>query len=103
MIRGPPRATRTDTLFPYTTLFRSALCCLPSVTAGAKLRPVYSGEVAYARLDAPAAEALFYGLLKTASNKAPARRSPSRRRRPLARVSSICCGSVLMLVGDFTR
>src|SRR3546814_5601348 len=28
MIRRPPRSTRTDTLFPYTTLFRS-----PSVTA----------------------------------------------------------------------
>src|SRR3546814_16934205 len=26
MIRRPPRATRTDTLFPYTTLFRSAGC-----------------------------------------------------------------------------
>src|SRR3546814_6932695 len=25
MIRRPPRATRTDTLFPYTTLFRSAV------------------------------------------------------------------------------
>src|SRR3546814_9020119 len=25
MIRRPPRSTRTDTLFPYTTLFRS--CC----------------------------------------------------------------------------
>src|SRR3546814_21107280 len=25
MIRRPPRATRTDTLFPYTTLFRSGL------------------------------------------------------------------------------
>src|SRR3546814_5875771 len=25
MIRPPPRSTRTDTLFPYTTLFRSAL------------------------------------------------------------------------------
>src|SRR3546814_1755847 len=25
MIRQPPRSTRTDTLFPYTTLFRSAL------------------------------------------------------------------------------
>src|SRR3546814_4164523 len=25
MIRRPPRYTRTDTLFPYTTLFRSAL------------------------------------------------------------------------------
>src|SRR3546814_5059876 len=31
MIRRPPRSTRTDTLFPYTTLFRS-----PS----AKWRPV---------------------------------------------------------------
>src|SRR3546814_4585179 len=26
MIRRPPRATRTDTLFPYTTLFRSGRC-----------------------------------------------------------------------------
>src|SRR3546814_4596527 len=29
MIRRPPRSTRTDTLFPYTTLFRSN-DCLPS-------------------------------------------------------------------------
>src|SRR3546814_10175601 len=28
MIRRPPRSTRTDTLFPYTTLFRSALAVL---------------------------------------------------------------------------
>src|SRR3546814_7959824 len=27
MIRRPPRSTRTDTLFPYTTLFRSATQC----------------------------------------------------------------------------
>src|SRR3546814_15957044 len=26
MIRRPPRSTRTDTLFPYTTLFRSWVC-----------------------------------------------------------------------------
>src|SRR3546814_1883864 len=25
MLRRPPRSTRTDTLFPYTTLFRSAV------------------------------------------------------------------------------
>src|SRR3546814_11494457 len=25
MVRRPPRSTRTDTLFPYTTLFRAAL------------------------------------------------------------------------------
>src|SRR3546814_2974450 len=27
MIRRPPRSTRTDTLFPYTTLFRSRTSC----------------------------------------------------------------------------
>src|SRR3546814_15738110 len=27
MIRRPPRSTRTDTLFPYTTLFRSPRLC----------------------------------------------------------------------------
>src|SRR3546814_6871252 len=27
MIRRPPRSTRTDTLFPYTTLFRSESRC----------------------------------------------------------------------------
>src|SRR3546814_1791586 len=32
MIRRPPRSTRTDTLFPYTTLFRSPLPS-PSVCA----------------------------------------------------------------------
>src|SRR3546814_14629562 len=30
MIRRPPRSTRTDTLFPYTTLFRSARAQLRS-------------------------------------------------------------------------
>src|SRR3546814_3521572 len=29
MIRRPPRSTRTDTLFPYTTLFRSRFHALP--------------------------------------------------------------------------
>src|SRR3546814_7061606 len=29
MIRRPPRSTRTDTLFPYTTLFRSKLAANP--------------------------------------------------------------------------
>src|SRR3546814_7702947 len=27
MVRRPPRSTRTDTLFPYTTLFRSPAPC----------------------------------------------------------------------------
>src|SRR3546814_12633005 len=42
MIRRPPRSTRTDTLFPYTTLFRSvedgrALQCLLRLVARARL------------------------------------------------------------------
>src|SRR3546814_19658080 len=34
MIRRPPRSTRTDTLFPYTTLFRSWVDFQNDVTAG---------------------------------------------------------------------
>src|SRR3546814_5564841 len=35
MIRRPPRSTRTDTLFPYTTLFRSeTYLCTPRGTPG---------------------------------------------------------------------
>src|SRR3546814_17674941 len=33
MIRRPPRSTRTDTLFPYTTLFRSRKRCSRSATS----------------------------------------------------------------------
>src|SRR3546814_15592026 len=33
MIRRPPRSTRTDTLFPYTTLFRSLLCATSTARA----------------------------------------------------------------------
>src|SRR3546814_4835169 len=42
MIRRPPRSTRTDTLFPYTTLFRSpCLRCVPrsSPTTSPATRP----------------------------------------------------------------
>src|SRR3546814_669168 len=33
MIRRPPRSTRTDTLFPYTTLFRAARAILRTLSA----------------------------------------------------------------------
>src|SRR3546814_3112537 len=39
MIRRPPRSTRTDTLLPYTTLFRS------DVDALARFRPPHGGVV----------------------------------------------------------
>src|SRR3546814_14286326 len=36
MIRRPPRSTRTDTLFPYTTLFRSKTWVTPSSRTGCR-------------------------------------------------------------------
>src|SRR3546814_7058673 len=33
MIRRPPRSTRTDTLFPYTTLFRSRVAPMQTLNA----------------------------------------------------------------------
>src|SRR3546814_9790462 len=39
MIRRPPRSTRTDTLFPYTTLFRS-----PGTTSSLIAAPVVPSE-----------------------------------------------------------
>src|SRR3546814_17971977 len=37
MIRRPPRSTRTDTLFPYTTLFRSIVSRAAIGAAGTKV------------------------------------------------------------------
>src|SRR3546814_11114108 len=56
MIRRPPRSTRTDTLFPYTTLFRSS--CAPcdrqrgGETAGAAHRDIDPEHAAAERLHA---------------------------------------------------
>src|SRR3546814_16072229 len=40
MIRRPPRSTRTDTLFPYTTLFRSDEARVRGAAGGAEFRAV---------------------------------------------------------------
>src|SRR3546814_17250877 len=54
MIRRPPRSTRTDTLFPYSTLFRAGceLVEQPVATAGALARLVRRFPVAL-MADAP--------------------------------------------------
>src|SRR3546814_7133932 len=58
LMRQPPRSTRTDTLFPYTTLFRSQLqFCLRSAQMVAnhgslrKRRPCLPCHLAHRRLD----------------------------------------------------
>src|SRR3546814_7385952 len=59
MIRRPPRSTRTDTLFPYTTLFRSALLVtLRSSNKNSKSRVDKAGrELVLAGDDQTSAEA----------------------------------------------
>src|SRR3546814_3145921 len=42
MIRRPPRSTRTDTLFPYTTLFRAEYRIVPvDIGKGAQFEPAF--------------------------------------------------------------
>src|SRR3546814_3136942 len=41
MIRRPPRSTRTDTLFPYTTLFRSDMLTPRFIAKAAALADVF--------------------------------------------------------------
>src|SRR3546814_5667159 len=55
MIRRPPRATRTDTLFPYTTLFRSP----PGSLAPADIPKAFRGSGAES-LSIDASDLLHY-------------------------------------------
>src|SRR3546814_8383461 len=59
MIRRPPRSTRTDTLFPYTTLFRSGGDGVDRQIGAARQRPfaLAAGALADAEGDRGLAEA----------------------------------------------
>src|SRR3546814_7044701 len=52
MIRRPPRSTRTDTLFPYTTLFRSAGRQAPATRLRARRDSVETITVGLCRVPA---------------------------------------------------
>src|SRR3546814_1982647 len=58
MIRRPPRSTRTDTLFPYTTLFRSGL--IPKGTPP-QPSPAFAGEGAKLAAEAAPTKATSKG------------------------------------------
>src|SRR3546814_19376470 len=67
MIRRPPRSTRTDTLFPYTTLFRSDA----AVTAGVK-HIVYVSSLGTRAAEEPEVWASYYDTEQALMRKAPA-------------------------------
>src|SRR3546814_13384295 len=58
MIRRPPRSTRTDTLFPYTTLFRSRVGEYISTTVDAS-GTVKKIDILYTTLTTPGNEEVF--------------------------------------------
>src|SRR3546814_9188519 len=63
MKRRPPRSTRTDTLFPYTTLFRSCAYIIPAFALSVRdLGPTHTGL-----LQLPGAAVLGLGLLSVGS------------------------------------
>src|SRR3546814_9947308 len=64
MRRRPPRSTRTDTLFPYTTLFRS------HAVAAAPLHFAYRNDLGYALLQTGAVDRAAF-VLRQAAELAP--------------------------------
>src|SRR3546814_6518642 len=89
MIRRPPRSTRTDTLFPYTTRFRSLVDGdVHDRLYGDRAQPGRRGELAAAAPDRPARGAAdddpqpVRGGRRSPENRAgdprPARRRPRR-------------------------
>src|SRR3546814_4123028 len=63
MIRRPPRSTRTDTLFPYTTLFRSVGVNL--------IRPIL-GQIPEHHLKVLEQRREFFWIVRSAFEKVPA-------------------------------
>src|SRR3546814_12425150 len=60
MIRRPPRSTRTDTLFPYTTLFRSVLSLIPGIICALIIGFNYLNEQSVRRFEQDAEFAMGF-------------------------------------------
>src|SRR3546814_18064416 len=79
MIRRPPRSTRTDTLFPYTTLFRSAVGRIVLGTAGRPVRTkirACTHDIADVRRDAGGRPYPFFRQRRILGSRIPHRAPP---------------------------
>src|SRR3546814_1553592 len=75
MIRRPPISTRTDTLFPYTTLFRSGASASPAAFLGHGPAGVPAEGVAGASRRGGSGRPVRAGLDEAACREAPRSRS----------------------------
>src|SRR3546814_14360666 len=85
MIRRPPRSTRTDTLFPYTTLFRSEIARMTFLVSGSESD---TESPAVARLASQ--EASLAAPEKGVSTKSVAPSTTKARRGVNPNMSSFC-------------
>src|SRR3546814_18260633 len=85
MTRRPPRSTRTDTLFPYTTLFRSPRTNVSRVDTSGSTRAARAMERAGETLQGIASNQLAVEGQK--------REEEQRRREALARVDMVNAGA----------
>src|SRR3546814_2435783 len=88
MVRRPPRSTRTDTLLPYTTLFRSVAARL--LGEEARLEAVIADLLLLASLDevTPTAEAVTIDLAELVQEEVR-RRAPDRSEEHTSELQSL--------------
>src|SRR3546814_6371582 len=84
MIRRPPRSTRTDTLFPYTTLFRSLIWRPSGWQDDGGAGPVYRSQSG----TAPRPQ-LAVGILKAQSVNAGLQDGPARSEEHTSELQSL--------------
>src|SRR3546814_21034397 len=93
MIRRPPRSTRTDTLFPYTTLFRSEIPAIVGVGADR----IFRGERQAVALDRADCERIGIAaelrIVDRDADRSDEARGRSQRPRDFGAVA-LCAGAV---------
>src|SRR3546814_15690942 len=88
MIRLPPRATRTDTLFPYTTLFRSwVMNCITGFGEASRMTQ-FKDKSAKQGADRATVGLFTYPILQVADIWTFARNTRSREDRKSTRLNS---------------
>src|SRR3546814_1891527 len=96
MIRRPPRSTRTDTLFPYTTLFRSGVIAACALVVAA---PVLDHGQQRVGIGGPLIDLQRRpGLLRGLVQQAPPQRVGGQREVAAHFRAAFCFGGVAKLV-----
>src|SRR3546814_17723802 len=108
MRRRPPRSTRTDTLFPYTTLFRST-AAVPAVDSARFRRQPLASTPTASRIEREIAQRIACGSTATSSatpsgtvSVAPAVSARTSAQQPPRNEGSVLCRVATLSATDTT-